>query len=145
MVILSDQPGFARRTSFLLLLLLLAGCGSSSSVEGRKPVHPVKGQLFVGEKPANGAFVLFVPANEPANNPDPRPRATVDASGSFQLSTYGENDGAPAGDYFIAVTWPTDGRDDEDRLKGRYRDPGQTKLKATVKEGPNELPPFKLR
>ena len=54
-------------------------------------------------------------------------------------------DGAPAGQYDVTITWGVDGRDDEDRLNGRYREPGQSKLTATVKEGPNEIPPFKLR
>ncbi len=134
------------RRSVLLLSLLVLGCGSTQVPDGQKPVHPVRGKLLIADKPAAGAFVLFIPDNEPTTNPDPRPRATVDANGDFQLSTYGENDGAPAGAYSVAVTWPEDGRDSaEDRLKGRYRDPGQTKLKATIKNGPNELAPFKLK
>jgi hypothetical protein len=129
----------------LIVLFFALGCGPTQSHD-QKPVHPVRGKLFIADKPAAGAFVLFVPDNEPANNPDPRPRATVNANGEFQLSTYGENDGAPAGTYSVAVTWPENGPDGgEDRLKGRYRDPGQTKLKVTVKDGPNELPPFNLK
>ena len=100
---------------------------------------------MVNGKPAVGAFVLFIPALESANSPDPRPRATVGDDGSFRLSTYGTEDGAPAGDYLVTVTWPLDGRDDEDKLRGRYAEPGRSKLKATVKEGPTEVPPFRLK
>ncbi|HVL14005.1 MAG TPA: hypothetical protein VM529_15660 [Gemmata sp.] len=96
-------------------------------------------------KPAVGAFVLFIPALESANSPDPRPRATVGDDGSFRLSTYGTEDGAPAGDYLVTVTWPLDGRDDEDKLQGRYRDRAKSGLKATVKEGSNDIPAFKLK
>lgn len=140
------RQGFTRQLPLLVFVLFVFGCGSASpTVAGQKPVHPVRGKLYVGDKPASGAFILFVPNNESADKPDPRPRATVDENGDFQLSTYGENDGAPVGTYEVSVTWPVDGRDDEDKLMGRYRDPGQSRLKATVKDGPNELPPFKLK
>jgi hypothetical protein len=128
---------------FLLVVGLVVGCGSSSSTEGRKAVHPVKGQVFVGGKAAAGAFVLFVPAREAANTPDPRPRATVQEDGTFVLSTYG--DGAPEGDYLVTVTRPVNGRDDEDRLRGRYADRGRSGLKAAVRPGPNEIPAFMLK
>jgi hypothetical protein len=126
------------------LLAGVASCGSAASGPG-KPVFPVRGQVFVNDQPAAGAFVLFIPVNEPAEPADPRPRATVEADGSYSLSTYGENDGAPAGEYFVTVTWPVDGRDDEDRLRGRYREPRRSRLTATVKDGPTEVPAFRLK
>jgi hypothetical protein len=127
----------------VLLAVGLASCsGGSAPPAGQKPVFPVRGQVFVGDKPAVGAFVLFVPVGEPADPIDPRPRAEVQADGSFQLSTYGDNDGAPAGEYVVVVTWTVE---DQDRLQGRYADPGRSKLRATVKEGANELQPFRLK
>ena len=137
---LPRQPGI-----LLLVLFLLTGTSCSSAKnEDRKPVHAVRGQIFVQDKPAVGAFVLFVPENEPAQPKDPRPRAEVDADGSFKLSTYGDNDGAPAGRYIVTVTWP--GTEDvEDQLSGRYSDPMTSKLRETVKEGPNELSPYRLK
>jgi hypothetical protein len=128
---------------FVLLTALVTPSCSSTDKANQKPVHPVRGEVLLNEKPAVGAFVLFVPVNEPAENPDPRPRGTVGPDGSYTLSTYGENDGAPAGDYLVAV-WMDD-PDQGDKLKGRYRDPGQSKLKATVKEGSNEIPTFRLK
>jgi hypothetical protein len=144
----STQPRSARRLARLLavscLLAGVASCGSEASKPG-KPVFPVRGQVLVNDKPAAGAVVVFIPVNEPAPPTDPRPGATVEEDGSYSLSTYGDKDGAPAGDYFVVVTWPVDGRDDEDRLRGRYGDPGQPRLKATVKGGPTEVPPFRLK
>lgn len=134
-----------RRNSPLLLVFLALGCGSSSTPSGQKPVHPVRGQVLVDGKPAVGAFVLFIPAQEPVGTPDPRPRATVNEDGSFTLSTYGTDDGAPAGEYLVTVTWSPEGRDDEDKLQGRYQNPARSGLKATVKDGPNEIPAFKLK
>jgi len=96
----------------------------------------------VGDKPAEGAFVFFVPVNEPADQADSRPRAQVGADGKFQLSMYGDKDGAPAGEYVVTVLWEGDGG--FDKLKGQFRDASKSKLRATVKEGDNELPPFRL-
>jgi hypothetical protein len=135
----------------LTLALCHSACSSSSRVdENRKPVHPVKGKVLVQGKPAARAFVLFVPVKEPAEAPDPRPRADAADDGSFELSTYGEKDGAPAGEYIVTVTWPggvlPDGREEPaDKLLGRYENVTKSKLRATVKEGQNDLPPFQLQ
>lgn len=130
--------------------LACASCSDSSSTDKRKEVHPVRGQLFVGDKPAIGAFVLFIPVNEPATDQDPRPRATVDAEGFFKLSTYGAEDGAPPGDYLVTVTWPggvlPDGREEpEDKLNGRYSVPSRAAARVTVNKGKNELEPIRLK
>jgi hypothetical protein len=133
----------------VLTLIVAAGGCTSKTTEQRRPVHPVSGKVFVQKKPAVGAFVLFVPVNEPANAPDPRPQGAVQEDGSFRLSTYGDAEGAPAGEYIVTITWPgkvlPDGKEEpEDKLYGRYADPQRSKLRATVKDGKNELEPFQL-
>ena len=137
----------ARRQQVCLLTIAACccatACSSSKVSENRKPVHPVKGKVLVQGWPAAGAFVLFTPVNEPPEAPDPRPRAETQQDGSFVAFTYDANDGAPVGEYKVTVMWP--GREESDRLRGRYADSGTTRLRATVKEGPNELPPFELR
>jgi len=125
----------------------LASCSSKST---GKAVHPVRGKVLVGDKPAVDAFVLFIPVNEPKDPNEPRPRATVESDGSFELSTNGEKDGAPAGEYIVMVTWPgkvlLDGREEpEDKLFGKYNNPARPLLKATVREGKNDLDPFQLK
>jgi hypothetical protein len=150
MLPLTARPAVALLTVlFLGLALSGAGC-TSSSTDSKKPVHPVRGKILVGDKPAAGAFILFVPLNEPAQSPEPRPRATADEDGSFALSTYGDKDGAPAGDYIVLVTWPgkvlADGREEpEDKLLGRYNNAARPALKATVIAGKNDLPTFQLK
>lgn len=128
-----------------LLLVFVTSCSSSGDKGDRKPVHPVRGQVFVKDKPAAGAFVVFIPVEEPPQPKDPRPRAEVEPDGSFALSMYGEKDGAPVGEYIVAITWPGGRDDSDDRLLGRYADRTKSKLRATVKEGPNEIPAFKLK
>ena len=133
------------RISTAFIATTLVGCSGSSSGEARKPVFPVNGQILVNDRPAAGAFVILIPKAETAETRGIRPHATCDKDGRFQLTTYGENDGAPVGEYFVSVMWGVDGRDDEDRLKGRYAVGAPNKPSVTVHDGPNDLPPIKLR
>src|SRR5688572_4246517 len=110
-------PASGLRASVLFAAIAaIVGCGGGSPTGNQKPVHPVRGEVYHGGKAAAGAFVVFVPAMEPADTPDPRPRGHVNEDGSFTLSTYGVNDGAPAGEYLVTITWPIADRDDEDKL-----------------------------
>ena len=140
----------ALRAPLLMIAAMIAGgCSSSADSGDSKAVHRVRGKVLVGGQPAKGAFVLFVPVNEPADPSDPRPRAEVGADGSFAISTYGVEDGAPAGEYVVTVTWPggvlPDGPEEPpDKLLGKFDNPKKSNLRAVVKEGVNELTPFEL-
>ena len=77
------------------------GCGAR-----RVPCHPVKGQVTFRDRPAAGALVIFHPVDGSAPPAIPaKPSGRVGDDGSFTLSTYGEGDGAPAGQYRITVQW----------------------------------------
>ncbi|OWK34997.1 hypothetical protein FRUB_09839 [Fimbriiglobus ruber] len=130
---------------FVLFASLSGGCERVN----RLKVYPVRGEVTVDGKPAAGARIFFHPE---ANLADPRalrPIAIVEADGSFRLTTYLANDGAPAGEYVVTVTWPTKaGADEEisgDRLKYAYADAKKSKLRVTVKAGNNDLEPFRLK
>lgn len=73
---------------------------------------------------------------------------TVSQDGSFTVRTEPHGEGAVAGDYDVMVTWyAVDPRDEQGRiakLPGKWADPSQPLLKATVKEGKNQLEPFRL-
>jgi hypothetical protein len=101
--------------------------------------------MYKGKEPATGALVVFHPASSgDATNPL-RPTATVGEDGSFVLSTYKPEDGAPAGDYSVTIVWlekpaksltGTENRSLAiDRLKGRYADAKAAKLKAHIEKG----------
>jgi len=122
---------------------LLAGCGGSSSGISRVPCHPAKGSLFIGDKPATGASVFFVPTKETPESQTPRPRGTVGADGTFRLSTFDTDDGAPAGEYGLIIFWP--GQETDDRLNGRYDSPEKSKQTVKIAVGSNEIPPIKLK
>src|SRR5262249_23227621 len=113
-------------------------------------LHPVRGQVFVAGKPAVGAVVVFHPVDSPAADA-PKPSGRVTADGSFTLSTYVPGDGAPAGDYAVAIAWFGDGAQADPvtgerpmKLAPHYADPSTSRLSARIKDGPNAVPAFKL-
>jgi hypothetical protein len=132
-------------------LIALNGCG-----DGKIKRYPVTGTVMVDGKPAEGALVFFCPVDPKPELENLRPFGTTDATGTFELTTIEENDGAPAGQYKVLAKWPQpmpaadDGRDGRgtplgpDRLKNKYYNLGSTPLAATIEEQSNELPPFEL-
>lgn len=73
--------------------------------------------------------------------------ALTDDEGKFELTTYGSKDGAPAGDYKVAVEWQAWRRGKDrgpDKFGGKYVNPETSKLTAHVEKGKNQLPPFEL-
>lgn len=138
------------RRYFLVGVGLAAfGLASCSKADGRKPTFPVQGKVLMPDgKPAEHATVVFHPANE--SGPDVvKPRGKVAADGSFQLTTYDGNDGAPAGEYRVTVElWLSTGRGDEgptSRLPAKYANPESSGLSAAVNAGPTELKTFQLK
>lgn len=128
---------------FLAVLMGLAGCG-----DGRGPVHLVYGKLMVDGVPAANASLAF----HPLGSTDPiAPRAvgTTNPDGSFHLTTFVSDDGAPAGDYVVTVIWhdlskPIDecGCEDltvHDLFRGADADAAHSSLRATIRPGLNNI------
>jgi hypothetical protein len=137
--------------ALLTFATLAAGC-SGAGGRAKKTCYPVKGQLLVQGKPAEGALVILHPKDD-ANSAEWStgfPRGTTGADGKFELATYADNDGAPAGDYVVLVSWTTPNRQNEeasgpDKLGGRYSNPATSKLTAKVDSRPTELPPINVQ
>ncbi len=76
-----------------------------------------------------------------------RPYARTDEHGQFTVSTYGMNDGAPAGEYQVSVSWkghlrdiPPDQRDAlPELLPARYGDATTSGIRVRVAPGDNAL------
>ena len=149
------MKGSACHSVWKLAAAALVCIGLSACSEGgpaKKKCYPVKGQLLVKSQPAAGARVILHPQG--GGNPDEwfagYPRGEVGADGSFEVGTYGDKDGAPAGDYVVLVTWPaaTDPANEEaptvDKLGGKYAEPTTSQFKAKVEAGPTTLPPIKI-
>lgn len=144
----------------LLTFSVLTTLGCSGS-----PYHPVSGKVLFQGAPATGATVVF----HPVTNDDlsaMRPSGQVAEDGSFFLTSEKSADGAAVGDYYVVVRWMvessraaaqadaaglggSEGSESRammvDKLGNRYSDPKTSGLKATVKAGKNEIPPFELR
>src|SRR4051794_21088336 len=84
----------------LALATVLAGC---SRPAGRVPVYPVAGRVAVTGEVPEGALVVLHASQGDAK--DLRPSGKVFKDGSFRVTTYDADDGAPAGEYKVTVHW----------------------------------------
>jgi hypothetical protein len=141
-------------TRWLPVLVIALCCSCNSS----RRLYPVHGYVLVNGEPAEGARIMFHPVDDA---PGPvailRPSAPVEADGSFRLGSYKPKDGAPVGEYLITIDWLPPGFTREqareyeakqinpDKLAGRYAKAKTSGLRATVKEGSNELEAFQLK
>ncbi len=142
-----------RRLQTALALVLVVLCCTTCNTNKRKPVYSARGKVLVGTEPAKDALVVLYPMDEKEVE-GPNPYGRVDGNGDFVLSSYADNDGAPAGEYIVTIEWrPLStnhlGRQVEgpDRFKGRYAqiDRKNPKLRARIEAKPgNEIPVIKL-
>ncbi len=131
-----------------LSMVLVLGCGDS---ESQIPVYPVRGSVSVAGRAVGGVHLQFHPVN---SEHQIFPRAVTDQDGKFELSTYAENDGIPAGDYVVTASWkqlePTEDAEShpdeltsaEELLDAVFTDPERSGLSVTVVAGRNDLTPF---
>jgi hypothetical protein len=134
---------------FVVLGVVATGCGN----DGRLKTYPVKGQVLYNGEPLKGVDVAFIAVEEKNRVPYP-PHATTDAQGNFTLMSYDTGDGAPAGEFQVAVAFavevsgPDDGSDQSKKIIGqvpvKYHKAETSGLKATVNTSSTTLEPFKL-
>jgi hypothetical protein len=145
------QHRFFRR---LNSVIVLAGIGILSSVgcsksENHVPVYPVVGAIKYQGQPIAGAFVSLHPKSPTEGVPNPR--ASVEKDGSFTLSTFNGNDGAPEGEYIVTVQWYRPVRQGNDLVGGpnvlpvKYASARTSDVKIRVAAGENRLQPIQLR
>lgn len=128
--------------------LLAMGCAKGKSDAG---IFPVQGTVLVKGKPAAYAQVKLIPVDE-----DLREKSTAigqaNEEGEFQLSTRKLNDGARAGEYYVAVSWriPDNPRSSDDPqfskelLPAKFQDPEKSGVKIEISPNEKELPPIEL-
>ena len=142
-------------SGLLVLALALCAVGCGPADPSLKPVYPVQGSLFVKGQPAEGAVVMFHPLPLKAGTPTAlTSRGTVSNDGSFRLTTYNTDDGAPEGEYALTVYWPgkrTAGASEDfdsdlppDRLGLRYTNPSASAIRIQIKAPETRLEPFQL-
>ncbi|MBP3955890.1 hypothetical protein J8F10_11395 [Gemmata sp. G18] len=134
---------FGRAVVLALIALAPSACEKK---ETRVPVYPVSGKVLVGGKPVAGVMIVLHAAD--GTQPAPaKPNAKTAADGTFRLSSYDPQDGAPAGTYAVTLFWFKNNPDDDgsaDRFKGKYANPEKPARTVTITAGPNELPVFEL-
>ena len=130
---------------FSPVVFLGASCGPKLP-----PLFPVNGQVSFNGKPTPGALVVFLPVDA-KDAQAPRPSGSVRDDGTFSLSTYPGQEGAPEGDYHVVITC-TDANAKIDSVTGevpnklpaRYANPKTSGLQAKVQGGAENKPVFKL-
>ncbi len=142
----------ARRRTFAFcaaLSISLAGCGSSATGD-RLPVFPATGRLVFDGRPVTGAYIVLHPKTAGEGRSIPRPHAVAAADGSFTLTSYESNDGAPAGDYAVTVELRKLAQHGGDiaagpnTLPSRYEKPDTTPVFVHIADESNELGPIKI-
>lgn len=117
-----------------------AGCGRRGAKK-----YPVSGSVTVNGQPAAGVVVRFVSSDASLAGQDRQPVAVAGPDGRFELSSFGDNDGAAAGEYAVTFFWPVNLMTmDRDRLQGKFADPKKSEVRVTIPAEPTALPPFAL-
>ena len=123
----------------LVGIVALTLCSCSGKPEFSKARYPVKGEVFVDGEPA---ALLSVTLNDVKGFDEQAPaipQAVTKQDGTFAISTFEADDGAPAGEYKATFVWgsPQGLSIDTsvDKLKGKYSDPEKSEYKVTVVEG----------
>lgn len=140
----------------VLAAAVLVGCSKKAApIKGAKlQVFPVKGKLVMDGKPMAAATIIFNPVVKfPAGSAQMWPHATADQNGDFSVSTYVCDDGAPAGDYKITISWkgeealkvPDSARGElDEQAPDAYQNARTSKIRVKIKEEPNTLPTWDL-
>jgi hypothetical protein len=158
-----DFSGFSRVFESLKTIHLVIAAASvlvmgsaalvvhASSSRGHVAVYPTKGSITLDGKPMPEATVIFTPAIRSDRLKGIYIRGVVNSDGNFDVGTYKEADGAPAGEFVVTVIWCKREQKDGETSFGPnlapavYARPETSKLKVTIKKGKNELAPFELQ
>jgi hypothetical protein len=133
-------PRSFRLLSVAPLAVVLTSCGQSGPT-----LHPASGKVMYNNQPAVGATVVFMPTGTSGG---PTPSGVVGEDGTYRLSTHPHGEGAPAGEYNVAVSkFPENAREQANPrslLPAKYADAAASGLKRTVAAGGGELPQIDL-
>jgi len=131
--------------TLLAIALCIPALGCQNNEE-RVATFPVSGKVLKGGVPIHYATIVFHPVDASVTA-TAKPRGVTNPDGTFQLTTYDGNDGAPAGAYQVTVQqWLTEKPEEgpKNRLKEKYSDPKTSQLTATISEGSNDALAFSV-
>lgn len=130
--------------SMLCVVFAISLCSCSGKRDYGTETFPVSGEVYVDGGAAAEVFVTLHNVNGmDAANPTVSSTSTKE-DGTFEVSTFEEGDGVPAGDYVATFKWgalnPISMTYDDSKLNGKYSDPEKSEFKVTVTEGqPTEM------
>jgi hypothetical protein len=138
----------------LLLVSLSSGCAKSPPpIKGKLPLFPVEGKLVMNGEPMANATILFHPVRKmPDGAAHQRPRAVAGSDGSFKVSTYANDDGAPAGEYKVTISWKGDTtgvtseeqQDLPEKVSETFQQARASRIRIKINEEENKLPTWDL-
>jgi len=123
---------------FFVVALCIPTIGCQKNEE-RVTTFTVSGKVLKSGSPINYATVIFHPVDA-ADTTTAKPRGVTTPDGTFLLTTYDGNDGAPAGAYQVTIQqWLTEKPEEgpKNQLKAKYSDPKTSQLTATISVGDN--------
>jgi hypothetical protein len=128
--------------NWLCLAVVLPTLSACSS--GPEPTYPVQGVVKVDGEPLEGGSILFEPVQAGATGKHHSARGTIDSTGHYTLSTFGEGDGAVAGRHHVMVFEKEVQVDDPNLVRytiipDEYHTPETTPLVIEVKPESNEI------
>jgi hypothetical protein len=136
------------------LLLSAIGC-SKSQDPNRVPVFPTNGSVKLEGKSAKGAWIVLHPKGAGSRSTESsviKPHGKVGSDGTFELTSYVTNDGAPAGEYTVtlelrkALKYPNGNAGPGPNLVPKeYARVDTSPLLVQIKPGQNALPAIVLK
>ncbi len=140
--------------AFVVAALLLSTFGCSAA-DNRLPVFLAKGELSLSDKAIQGAWIVLHPKDANLRSPDGKaicPHGRIGSDGTFVLTSYETNDGAPAGQYAVTLEFRkivkySNGAwgPGPNLVPKQYTKPSTSPLVVQIAEGPNQLPPMVIK
>lgn len=136
-------------TKLLWAFSLLVGATGCSTDNWQAKTYAASGRISINGQPPAGAVVTLHSVKRKVDQRGSNPWGIVRDDGTFSLSTYEQEDGAPPGEYAVTVRWPEDVTDMAaamlDRLGGAYSNEERSEWKVTIEPGKTELPLIEIK
>jgi hypothetical protein len=129
---------------------LLTGCSDGIKKEPNQlPTFKVTGSVTIDDEIPDPPVQLVCHPKDQSDSIK-LPSCLSKEDGTFEMITYRDGDGAPAGEYVITATWKEYDLmrreyKELDKLKGRYSDPKTSQIELTVDNAPVDMGMIELK
>ena len=139
----SLQPAelYLSKVPFFLILAVVIGC---TRTEYPNATYPVSGRVQTTDGEPASYVRVTLHSSKLVSEGDPfRPSAMTDEDGTFRLTTYETDDGAPQGNYAVTFRWAKPQKTlfdpiPKDRLRNRFALPTENSLRCTIIEAESQ-------